>query len=106
MWAAPVYLAGMPGIGQANPVDPRPPLDGAAPRAPESRLHAVWRIGRGVVGVLLVLGVLGLVLPVIPGVPILIAGIALLGPHPPLVRPAAEYIRRWREARRHADRSE
>jgi hypothetical protein len=94
-------------IGQANGVDPRAPLDGDAPREPESRLHAVWRIGRGVVGVLfLVVGVLGLVLPVIPGVPILIAGVALLGQQHPLVRPVAEYIERWREARRHADRSE
>ena len=51
-----VPLRACQGSVRRTAVDPRPPLDGDAPRAPEGRLHAVWRIGRGVVGVLLARG--------------------------------------------------
>jgi hypothetical protein len=64
------------------------------------RLVTLWRAGRLVLGVVLIaLGVLGCLLPVIPGVPLLIAGVALLGPTHPLVRPFAERVARWRRAR-------
>lgn len=57
---------------------------------------------RSVAGVLLVVvGLLGLVLPVIPGVPLLMAGVALLGRNHPLVRPALERFGRLREKWRH-----
>ena len=53
---------------------------------------------RSVGGVLLVVvGLLGLVLPVIPGVPLLMAGVAVLGREHPLVRPALERLGRLRE---------
>ncbi len=92
------------------PADPPLPVESGQEPDPSEpamgRLQAVWQVARSVGGVLLlVAGVLGLVLPVIPGVPLLIAGVALLGPQHWLVRPFAEYIERWRAARR-ADRRE
>ncbi len=66
-----------------------------------SRLKVLWGAGRVVVGVLLiVVGVLGTLLPVIPGVPLLIAGVALIGPKHPLIRPFVERYERWRDSRR------
>ena len=57
----------------------------------------MWQAARVVLGVLCVaVGILGCVLPIIPGIPILLAGVALLGPRHPLVRPFAERIERWR----------
>jgi len=47
---------------------------------------------------LIVVGLLGLVLPVIPGVPLLLAGVAVLGQDHPLVRPALAWLRRQRAA--------
>lgn len=47
---------------------------------------------------LIVVGLLGLVLPVISGVPLLLAGVAVLGQDHPLVRPALAWLRRRREA--------
>jgi len=47
---------------------------------------------------LVVLGLLGLVLPVIPGVPLLVAGVAVLGPQHPVVRPALGWFRRIRRS--------
>ena len=56
----------------------------------------LWRATQVVLGVLLIaLGVVGCVLPILPGIPLLIAGIALLGPKHPLVRPFAERVARW-----------
>lgn len=67
------------------------------------------RRARSVGGVLLVVvGLLGLVLPVIPGVPLLMAGVAILGRDHPLVRPALERLARLREkwrGRRRASRN-
>lgn len=65
-----------------------------------SRLVILWNAARVVMGVLLiVVGILGTLLPVIPGVPLLIAGVALIGPKHPLIRPYVERFERWREAR-------
>lgn len=65
-----------------------------------SRLVILWKAARVVMGVLLiVVGILGTLLPVIPGVPLLIAGVALIGPKHPLIRPYVERFERWREAR-------
>jgi hypothetical protein len=86
-------------------VEPRPPVDPDAPPdhswpAVRTRLGVLWQAARVVAGVLLVVtGVLGLVLPVLPGVPMLIAGVALLGPQHPLVRPLTSRLERWRASR-------
>ncbi len=45
--------------------------------------------------VLLVVGVAGLVLPVLPGIPILIAGLALLGADHPLRVAITRRLERW-----------
>ena len=45
---------------------------------------------------LLALGVLGIALPILPGIPFLIAGVAILGPEHPLIRPFTKRIERWR----------
>ena len=52
---------------------------------------------RSIGGVLLVVvGLLGLVFPVIPGVPLLVAGVAVLGPQHPVVRPVVGWFRQIR----------
>jgi len=52
---------------------------------------------RSIGGVLLVVvGLLGLVFPVIPGVPLLMAGVAVLGPQHPVVRPVVGWFRQIR----------
>ncbi|MBX3023871.1 hypothetical protein KF840_03075 [bacterium] len=80
--------------------DPDAPPDHSWP-AIRGRLAILWQAARVVAGIVLVaIGVLGCVLPVIPGIPILIAGVALLGPRHPLVRPFAERLERWRAAGR------
>lgn len=57
----------------------------------------MWRTIRMVAGlILIVLGLLGLLLPVMPGVPLLIAGVALVGTNHPWVRPAIARLRAWR----------
>ena len=45
--------------------------------------------------VCLVLGITGFALPLLPGIPFLLVGFKLLGPHHPIVRPAARLLRRW-----------
>ena len=81
------------------PIDPDAPPDHSWP-AVRGRVLLLWQAARVVAGVLLAaVGVLGLILPIIPGVPLLIAGVALLGPEHPLVRPFAERLERWRAAR-------
>lgn len=52
--------------------------------------------------VLVVVGLFGLVLPIIPGVPLLMAGVAVLGREHPLIRPALGWLRRRRQAWREA----
>lgn len=65
---------------------PRPPLLALAGR----------RILRPVVGwILIVLGIMGLVLPGLQGVLLLTMGIALVGPHHPLIRKVREWGARW-----------
>jgi uncharacterized membrane protein YbaN (DUF454 family) len=54
--------------------------------------HLRTGAGFALVGV----GVLGTVLPVIPGVPLVIAGLALLGREHPLTRAIETRIRAWR----------
>ena len=72
----------------------------ASPGGPRATGRSAPATGiRAVGGVLLiVVGLLGLVLPVIPGVPLLLAGVAVLGQDHPLVRPALAWLRRRREA--------
>lgn len=57
---------------------------------------------RNVAGIsLLVAGGLGCVLPVIPGIPLLLAGVATLGPHHPIVRSGRGWLARrgwWRDS--------
>jgi hypothetical protein len=83
---------------QQPPIDPDAPPDHSSTSV-RRRLSTLWQAARVVAGVLLVVsGAIGCVLPIIPGIPMLIAGIALLGPHHPLVRPLAQRIERWRAA--------
>lgn len=44
-----------------------------------------------------IFGLLGVLLPVIPGVPIILAGLALIGPAHPWVRSLKERLKRWRK---------
>jgi uncharacterized membrane protein YbaN (DUF454 family) len=41
-------------------------------------------------------GLIGTLLPVMPGVPLLIAGVAIVGPGHPLLKPVLARIGRWR----------
>jgi uncharacterized membrane protein YbaN (DUF454 family) len=57
----------------------------------------VWKTARLILGVtLLAAGVLGMILPIIPGIPLLLAGVALLGTNHPWVRPLMVRFRLWR----------
>ncbi len=59
--------------------------------------QSVWRTIRTVTGLILIgLGLLGLLLPVIPGIPLLIAGVSLVGTNHPWVRPVIARLRAWR----------
>jgi hypothetical protein len=59
--------------------------------------QSVWRTIRTVAGLILIgLGLLGLLLPVIPGIPLLIAGVSLVGTNHPWVRPVIARLRAWR----------
>jgi uncharacterized protein YqgC (DUF456 family) len=52
---------------------------------------------RSAVGLaLVVVGVIGTLLPIIPGVPLVVAGIAVLGPDHRLSRALAGRLRAWR----------
>lgn len=58
---------------------------------------AMWRMVRMVTGLtLMALGVIGMLLPIMPGIPLLIAGVALLGTNHPWVRPLMARFRLWR----------
>lgn len=75
-------------------------------RSPRAAHHGpiVARV-RSVGGILLVVvGLLGLVVPIIPGIPLMMAGVAVLGRNHPLVRPALGWLRRQREAWRKSRR--
>jgi uncharacterized membrane protein YbaN (DUF454 family) len=68
------------------------------PRRSTPRSPIVARL-RSIGGVLLVVvGLLGLVFPVIPGVPLLMAGVAVLGPQHPVVRPVVGWFRQIRRS--------
>jgi uncharacterized membrane protein YbaN (DUF454 family) len=41
-------------------------------------------------------GIVGTLLPIIPGIPMVIAGVALVGPGHPVLRPVMTRIERWR----------
>ena len=57
----------------------------------------MWRIVRPILGVtLIILGLIGMLLPVMPGIPLLLAGIALLGSNHPWIRPFTARVRVWR----------
>jgi uncharacterized membrane protein YbaN (DUF454 family) len=57
----------------------------------------MWRTIRTAIGlILIVLGLLGLLVPVMPGIPLLIAGVALVGTNHPWVRPVIARLRAWR----------
>jgi hypothetical protein len=46
---------------------------------------------------LIFLGLLGMVLPIIPGIPILVAGVAILGTDHPIIRPFARRFEQLRQ---------
>lgn len=63
----------------------------------------MWGTIRTVAGVVLCgLGLVGMVLPVLPGIPLLLAGVALLGTNHPWVRPFMVRFRLWRRKRARA----
>lgn len=49
---------------------------------------------------LLILGLLGMLLPLLPGVPLVLAGVAILGSKHPRIQPWIERIERWRSSLR------
>ena len=63
----------------------------------------VARVGAGVA--LIVLGIVGTILPIIPGIPLLLAGVAIIGFEHPLVLPLTSVLRRWRLLRRNPSRA-
>jgi len=46
--------------------------------------------------ILIVAGILGLVLPIVPGIPLLLAGLAILGTEHPVRVAVIRWLRRWR----------
>jgi uncharacterized protein len=56
------------------------------------------RVGVGFA--LIAAGLLGLLLPVVPGIPLLIAGVAMVGVDHPWIRPVMARFRGWRARRR------
>lgn len=63
----------------------------------EREAKAVWRTIRTVTGLTFIgLGLIGMVIPVIPGIPLLIAGVALVGANHPWIRPVMARFRAWR----------
>jgi uncharacterized membrane protein YbaN (DUF454 family) len=55
---------------------------------------------RTVSGLLLItVGTIGMVLPIIPGIPLLLAGVAVMGRDHRLLRPVFKRIDRWRQRR-------
>lgn len=63
----------------------------------------MWGTIRTVAGVALIaLGLLGMLVPVLPGIPLLLAGVALLGTNHPWVRPFLARLRLWRRKRTRA----
>lgn len=64
---------------------------------PIERVSVVWHYTRVTIGIVLCgIGILGTLLPVIPGVPLIVAGVALLGTDHWLVKPVKDRVDRWR----------
>ena len=55
---------------------------------------------------LVVAGLFGMLLPVVPGVPLLLAGVAVLGADHPRIQPWIARIERWRCSRRRKKRGD
>ena len=56
---------------------------------------------RTISGLLLIaVGTIGMALPIIPGIPLLLAGVAVMGRDHRLLRPVFKRIDRWRQRRR------
>jgi hypothetical protein len=63
----------------------------------DRRPRPVWRTARTVGGFTLIgVGIIGTLLPIIPGIPMVIAGVALVGPGHRALRPVMTRIERWR----------
>ncbi len=61
------------------------------------KANSVWRTIRVAIGLTLIgLGLIGMLVPVIPGIPLLIAGVALVGTNHPWIRPFMARLRAWR----------
>lgn len=56
------------------------------------------KVGFGIA--LCVVGIAGTLLPVVPGVPMILAGVALMGSDHPIVRNVKERIKQWLERRK------
>lgn len=54
------------------------------------------RVRSGLGLALVALGVAGVVMPLVPGVPLMVAGMALLGSDHPISRAIVQRLRRWR----------
>ena len=64
------------------------------------KTHGMGPLLRSIGGFTLIgLGLPLIFVPILPGVPLVIAGAALLGWNHPLVRAAAQRLRRWRRGR-------
>ena len=60
----------------------------------------VWQKVKVIIGIAMcVIGVAGTLVPVIPGVPIILAGVALMGTDHPLVRKVKERCQKWRDSK-------
>ncbi len=60
----------------------------------------VWQKVKVILGIALcVIGVAGTLVPVIPGVPMILAGVALMGTDHPLVRKLKERFQKWRDSK-------
>ena len=60
----------------------------------------VWQKVKVIIGIAMcVIGVAGTLVPVIPGVPIILAGLALMGTEHPLVRKVKERFQKWRDSK-------
>jgi len=60
----------------------------------------VWQKVKVIIGIAMcVIGVAGTLVPVIPGVPMILAGVALIGADHPWVRKVKERFQKWRDSK-------
>jgi uncharacterized protein YqgC (DUF456 family) len=60
----------------------------------------VWQKVKVILGIALcVIGTAGTLVPVIPGMPMIFAGVALMGTDHPLVRKLKERFQKWRDSK-------